>query len=260
MRRLTTSLLALGVTLSLWGCPTRYARPDDYSPDPERLLHAIASRAESVKSLTAELHLEVWRGSERVRIEQMIALRQPDRLRIDSLSPFGQPLSTLVSDGAALSIYDLGAKRFFTGAASPKNLARLLPVALDPQELSAFLRGGVPTGRHDEASVSWDDSTGHYLLDLRRAEARQQVRFEPKSLRVVGVSAWRGDTLRYTARFGDFTSEGPEALPRRVRLEAPSEELRVDLKVVGHQLNPDLPDEAFVLEPPRGIPVEPLEG
>ena len=53
--------------------------------------------------------------------------------------------------------------------------------------------------------------------------------------------------------------EGPAAMPTRMRFEAPAESLRVDVEVVDYTLNPDLPDEAFELSPPRGVTVESLD-
>ncbi|MCA9547707.1 MAG: hypothetical protein KC613_25060 [Myxococcales bacterium] len=47
-------------------------------------------------------------------------------------------------------------------------------------------------------------------------------------------------------------------MPHRLRLEAPGADATVDVEVVDVTVNPDLPAEAFTLEPPRGIAVEPL--
>ncbi len=247
------------VALTLLGCPGRYARPDDFSADPAPFFEALAKRSEAVKSLTAQLGLEVWSGDDRVRLRQLVALRRPDHLRIDSLSPFDQPLSTLVSDGERLEIYSLEEKRFYVGRASPSNLARLIPIELAPDELVALLRGDVPVTQHEEVAVSWDDDQGWYQLDLSGPEARQRVHFEAKTWHVMAVQAWRGDTVRYIARFAEYVGEGHAAIPTRMRFEVPSESLRVDVEVRDHRLNPNLPDAAFDLEPPRGVPVESLD-
>lgn len=249
----------VAAALVMLGCPGRYARPDDFRADPAPLFEALATRSEVVQSLTAQLSLEVWRGDERVRLRQLVALRRPDHLRIDSLSPFDQPLSTLVSDGDRLEIYSLEERRFYVGRASPENLARLLPVQLAPDELVALLRGDVPVTRHETAAVSWDADQGWYQLDLSGPEGRQRVHFEPKTRRVMAVQAWRGDTVRYIARFAEYGGDGPGAMPTRMRFEAPTRSIRVDVDVTGHRLNPNLPDAAFDLEPPRGVPVESLD-
>ncbi len=254
--RISASLL---MSLSLLGCPGRHVRPDDYTADPAPLFAALQRRADAVQSLTASLKLEVWRGGERVRLRQLVALRRPDSLRIDSLSPFDQPLSTLVTDGQTLRIYSLEEKRFYVGAATARSLARLVPVRLEPSELVELMRGGVPLGRHSEARVAWDDELGWYQLDLVGPQERRQVHFEPSHLRVVSLRAWSGDTLRYSVRFGDYDGEDDASLPGRLRLEAPAEEVRVDIRVEDVRKNPELPDQTFTLEVPRGVPVVRLD-
>ena len=252
-------ILAL-LAATLTGCPEAHRRPDDFKADPAPLLAAVAVRAAAVRGLSGQLKLEVWRGDERVKLRQLVASQPPDKLRVDSLSPFDQPLSTLVAAHGRLSIYSLEERRFYVGAASPQNLARLIPVRLSPGEMGALLRGTVPLIAHHTAQVAWDGAHGWIQLDLRGDGAtRQRVHFEPEHLRVVEVRAWQGEALRYAARLGRYEGEGPAAMPTRMRFEAPAESLRVDVEVVDYTLNPDLPDEAFELSPPRGVTVESLD-
>lgn len=261
LRRRLIQLTLWGVALSaLTGCPERFRRPDDFNSEPAPLLAAIAARDAGIQSLTGQLALEVWRGSDRVRLRQLVAVRSPDHLRIDSLSPFDQPLTTLTSNGTVLSIYDLRDHRFHQGAASPRNLARLIPVPLEPEALAALLRGGVPLLAEPESSaVSWDAENGWYQLDLVRGDRTERVHFEPKHLRVTSLRFTRAGKTVLKARLGDYSGDGPTAVPRRLRLEAPGEDVQVEVEVKDHQLNPELPDEAFTLTPPRGIEVESLD-
>ncbi len=248
-----SALLLAAVVLA--GCPGRFARPDDFQADPTVLFDALAERSKAVQSLTAQLSLEVWSGDDRVRLRQLVALRRPAHLRIDSLSPFDAPLSTLVTDGERLSIYSLEDRRFYTGRATPQNLSRLVPIELGPAELVALLRGDVPLMKHEAAAVSWDADQGWYQLDLSAPAARQRIHFEPKTYKVRAIRAWTGDATRYIALFAQY--DGP--VPTRMRFESPAKAIRVDVTVRDHRLNPDLPDAAFELEPPRGVPVESLD-
>lgn len=251
--------LILAAALLLTGCPGRFSRPDTFSEDPQPLYAAIAAREAAISSLRGQLRLEVWRGDERVRLRQLVAVQTPDKLRIDSLSPFDQPLSTLVSDGETLSIYDLGAKRFLQGAATPENLVRLVPIPLEPEDLAALLRGGVPVLSDPESTtVGWDAENGWYQLDLARGDLRQRLSFEPEHRRVVALRMQRGAVV-VKARLGDYSGTGPTAIPRRMRFEVPHDALRIDLRVTDHDLNPTLPAAAFELSAPRGIPVESLD-
>lgn len=217
----------------------------------------MTARDAAIKSLTGQLKLEAWQDGERIKLRQLFAVQAPDKLRIDLLSPFEQPLVTLTSDGRTLSIYDLEKKRFSRGQASNANLARLLPVRLAPDSLAALLRGTLPIIAHDSATVSWDGAHGWYQLDLVGKGRRQRVHFEPTQFRVTEAREWLGDRLVYRAQLAQWRGDGDTALPGRMRLTAPGD-VRVDAAVVDAQVNVDLPAEAFQLEPPAGIPIEPL--
>lgn len=254
-------LLALAA-LCCTACPSRFPAPADEITDPEVILASLRAREGQVDALTAALSSEIWKGDERVRLRQLIAVKSPDQLRIDTLSPFDQPLSTLVSDGRVLSVYSLEERSFLQGAATAANLSRLLPLRLEPSELVSMLRGGAPLIRHDEALVSWDDTVGAYLLTLVGGPQRQTLHIEPAGLRPIRARLQRSGRTVYDARFGDYVDTpdlrtGP-AVPRRMRFEVPSETLSVELQVREVELGADIPDDAFRLEPPRGIPVEPL--
>lgn len=245
---------------SLLACSGGVPRPENFSDDPAPLLASIEARERTVRSLTGLLNLEVWRKGERVRLRQLVAVRSPDQVRLDALSPFEQPLSTLVSDGQTLSIYDLQEHRFLRGPSSPENLARLLPVPLEPEALTALLRGNVPVlAAPKRRTLTWDRENGWYQLDLERDDLSQRIHFEPQKLRVTALRFARAGETLLSARLGDYQGEGAEAIPRRLRLEAPAQAVRVEVEVKDYTLNPELPDEVFWLDPPRGIEIEVLD-
>ncbi|MBU1432226.1 DUF4292 domain-containing protein [Myxococcota bacterium] len=255
MRR---ALLLLSATLA--ACSGGQPRPDDFQADPAAHLQRLDARAAQIRSLTADLAVEYKEDGERVRLTEMIALKAPDHLRVDLISPFGQPLLTLVSDGQTLSIYDQRARRFYRGRSSPQALGKLLPLRLTPEELVALMRGGVPIISHARGEVTWDGAAGRTLLRLEGAEgcalgACQTIAFEPERHRVTALHVTQAGQARYSARMGDY--QGGDALPRRMRFEG--EGIVVDVEIKEARINPTLPDAAFALEPPRGITVEPLE-
>jgi hypothetical protein len=80
---------------------------------------------------------------------------------------------------------------------------------------------------------------------------------------------FRGQTC--VIKYGGSAMESDEAVerraaalahavdaPRRLRFEVPSRGLRVDARLQDHRVNVELPDEAFMLEAPRGVTIERL--
>ncbi len=262
-RRLARWALVAALT-GLSACGGAVPRPTNGPTDAAALVAAVGARAGGVRSLSGMLALEVWRGDERVRLRQLIAQRRPSHLRVDTLTPFEQPVSTLVSDGVTLSIYALDERRFYEGQATAENLARVLQVPVDAEALGALLRGELPLmADAGEPTLSWDGERGQWRLDVpTRAPsepARRQTLFvEPVAHRLAEVVFKTGDATTLHAWLGDYDGTGPTAVPRRLRFEVPSRGLRVDARLQDHRVNVELPDEAFMLEAPRGVTIERL--
>lgn len=253
------AVFAIGVALALAGCPDKFRRPDNAIEDPAVVLGAVERRSQAITALNALVSLEVWEKSERVRLKQMFIVERPDKLRVDTLSPFGQPLSSMASDGRDITIYSLDEKRYWTGTASPRNLARLIPIGVEGEELSALLRGGAPVIGHQTARLSWDGENGWYRVDLQGDGRRQRLSLEPAALRVVESRVWRDGALQYRARFGDYSGDDEAAIPRRMRFEVPMEALQIDLRVEEHEVNRPIDPAVFRIDPPRGVTVERLD-
>lgn len=252
---------ALALLLSaflLTGCPQRIARPEGAPTEPGPVLAKLAERAAAVKSLSGMLALEVWQGDERVRLRQLVMVVRPDRIRVDTLSPFDQPLAMMASDGRTLTVYSLEHKRYEQGPATPANLARLLRLPLSGEELTALLAGGAPVPPGATTTLDWDDELGAHLLEITSGSRRQRIWVEPAAYRTVGLRTWEGDRTVLAARFGDYDGEGPTAVPRRMRFEVPGQDLRVDARFEDHTLNVEPPADAFTIPPPQGIPITPL--
>lgn len=98
------SLLVLGLA-GLTGCPNRIARPADGPTEPAPVLARLAERSHALTSLSGMISLEVWRGDERVKLRQLLLVQRPDHIRVDTLSPFDQPLAMMASDGQSVTIY-----------------------------------------------------------------------------------------------------------------------------------------------------------
>src|SRR5690606_17937388 len=90
----------------------------------------------------ARLSAELREGSGKVG--QFVLAERPDRVRLETLSFFGQPLAVLTSDGTTFRLHDLENGRFYEGPATAGNVSQLLPVRIPPEELVSLLLGVPP--------------------------------------------------------------------------------------------------------------------
>ena len=104
----------------------------------------------------------------------------------------------------------------------------------------------------------WDGDEGQYKLNWAREEgggldARAEVFVRHGDWRVAQMTTWTDQGERryvYTAK--DFEKMGEAVLPRKRRFLVPLSDEDFSLTLDEVQLNPELPETIFMLEPPRG--------
>ena len=210
-----------------------------------------------MKSLSGELAVELWEGRKRLAIRQLFASRPPHQLRIDTLSPFEQPLMTLIYHKDLLAVHDIEKARFAVGGASAFNFERLTRVRIKPADMSALLSGQVPRILKQGGVVRWDHNRGRALLTLVQGDERQVIFFDESNLTPRMMELYRQDQLLLRLFLARYTDQEPR-LPRRLRLELPKRAIRVEIELKDFTLNPDLPEIAFEIKPPPGLSVSEL--
>jgi outer membrane lipoprotein-sorting protein len=147
------------------------------------------------------------RGGERQRIAGVLLAKAPASVRLEALSPFGAPLFLLTVHRGQLIAYNAVANEATVGPANADTAAKMLSLALDPDDVVAVLAGRtVPPKDLRVATVLPPDEHGP-SLELFGGLHRQRVWMDfttgvAKRLEIVGgryvarvVFHRNGDTL-----------------------------------------------------------------
>jgi outer membrane lipoprotein-sorting protein len=231
-------------------------------PSAAELVSAIASRTGQLRTIRAETRMSHRSSQGKLRATVRFMMARGGRLRFDAMSPFDTPLATLVSDGKKFALVDAQKNRHYHGPAQPCNIARLLQVVLEADDILAILAGSTPLIAHAKASVSWDEREGAELLELVGKEGRQSVRLDGADrtwdLLFSEVFDAKGKTI-LRIESSDYKRVGGLRIPTRIHVTQPQAgaELEVALKTV--EVNLTLPEAAF--EPPEagGMPSQLVE-
>jgi outer membrane lipoprotein-sorting protein len=242
---------------ALWGCGSRYPRPASFNDDPHSLLDTIKTRGAQVQGLSGALAVEFWEADQRIKVRQLFATQRPLKLRMDTLSPFEQPLATLVCDGERLSLFEMDKRRYLTGPLTAETFERLSKLRVTPQEMTALLSGQVPLLNSNATTVEWDDRRGLYRLTLKEGDRHQVLSIDPSTLTPVEAIYYKKEEVVLKIRLASYSKSEPK-IPQRLRIEIPDREIRVDVEIKDFILNPALPPEAFSLPPPAGVRIEEL--
>lgn len=260
-----STLLAASGAFAAAGCRTAQAPVQPAAtqslPSPEEALALLRGSGEARQNLRALGRVTYFGDRGRVRLKAVILAERPGRFRVETLSPFEQPVDVMVSDGDQLWL--VSEDRLRTGAATPENIARLIPLAMRPEEVVDTFLGGVPgasgfapTGIEAGKGGTWvialrgpAGEPGRLVMDPVRKVVQQMDLLEPSG------------EPRVQVRFGDFAASGPDGreLPRDIVVEMPARKLDVRIKLGEVDVNVPLDASLFRIEPPPGVEVESFE-
>jgi outer membrane lipoprotein-sorting protein len=207
------------------------------------------------ETLTCDAKAFVQAPQNSGRYELHVSVRRPDSIRIEALTPVGDPAAVLVATGGRFSLLDLRSNVFYRGPATAQNIQRLLPVALRPEELVAVLTGGIPEPADAQPASSKRAAEGSSLTFTRR-DAQEQVTLgaDLRVLRVTRTSA--AGKLVWDIRLEQHDDQSGAQLPSLLRFEAPPAKTQVDLRLRNVATGKEPPRTAFELAVPNGTRVE----
>lgn len=254
--------LVVRLSLALWlpllflsGCATLPPSPPGIPASGE------VGRALLAEWLQREAQPQALQGVAKVRVRtpqrtlngtQVILAGAPDKLRAETLSPFGTPLLVLAANGTELAVLLPGDNTFYRGRATPQNLGRFTRLPLRLADLVGILLGRPPLVDYHEL-VTLQLSDGGWGIELEAGQRRQYLRFDP-ARRLVEVHYLTAGELQLQLTYGDHDAAG-DGLPRRIELVLPLQ--HTEASMVFSELAADrqfLP-AVFTLEPPPGATV-----
>jgi len=128
-------------------------------PDPGAL-YIEAKKAHGVpETLSCDAKAFVEAPENAGRYALHVSVKRPVSIRIEALTPMGDPAAVLVADQGRFALLDLRNNVFYRGPATPENLSRLIPAPLRDEELVALITGDIPElpgGRPDTAARDGD--------------------------------------------------------------------------------------------------------
>jgi outer membrane lipoprotein-sorting protein len=187
---------------------------------------------------------------------QVILAETPDRLRAETLSPFGTPLLVLAADGTQLAVLLPGDNLFYHGQATPENLGRFTRLPLRLADLVGILLSRPPLLTYQQLDA-FALADGGWRIELAAGQRRQLLHFDA-ALRLVEVHYLTAGVLQLQLVYGDYAESG-DNLPRRIELQLPLQQTQASLLFNQLEADRQLLPALFTLEPPPGATISGLD-
>jgi hypothetical protein len=146
-----------------------------------------------------------------------------------------------------------------TGPCDSTSIAQFFHIALSPDDFFHLAVGTPPVLDNATGALTWDSSHGYENLTLKSAEGTQKLTIDMKGNRLdvidTQLAGPDGKTI-WSVGNADFTDVGGHRVPGKTRFKSPDnkEDLLVEWGS-SRQLNVDLPQAKFELQPPPGLPM-----
>jgi outer membrane lipoprotein-sorting protein len=218
--------------------------PEERRPARE-LAQSLVGRSAELQSLRALASVNYSGEDGRHSFKEVVLVRRPDRLRLETLYPLGVLLIVTVSDGEMAGFHTREGV-FYRGKSSRQNLYRYTQVPLSVGELTSVLVGLPPTAGEGE----WRNEGPSIVRDLGGGW-KETVTFHPSQLSPI---RWQrlnpAGTVEIGAQFGEFSNTAAGLFPNKIILESTTQKRRLEITYQEPELNVDLAPALFVQKTP----------
>jgi hypothetical protein len=242
----------------LLGCGTAQPTLTGPAPAPQALLEQVRKAHAGPQTMTCDAKAFVQAPKDSGRYELHISVKRPDSIRIEALTPVGDPAAVLVAAAGRFALLDLRGSVYYRGPATPQNLSRLIPVPMTPAELVSVLTGAIPELPGAQPSGSKREGEGTQLTFVKQGSS-QQVSVGT-DLRVTQVRRLGDqDNLLWAVKLDQHDDASGAQLPMLLHLDAPGAGTQLDLRLRNVATGKEPPAAAFSLAVPQGVRVEEVQ-
>lgn len=216
-----------------------------------KIIDSLLSRRDATPtSFRALYRAVVYEDKTKSVLRYAIIIKKPNNLRLDVLPVGGVYTLGLfaTSNGEAVAL-DPGNKRAMKSRDTNRAIRTILGLPLSAQELAAVALGTFPAmlsapelevvNGDGEVVVQTQDGLTNWQVDsanlnLNSIEIRRRINQDPIAL----------------VHFQSYLRDGNLTLPQTMVLAIPSRDLRLELTLVTHDINPDVSDDKFKIAIP----------
>lgn len=193
-------------------------------PDPKIIIAQIRQDVESLDEFKGVSRFMLVNYGQTQSGRIAFAASLPDKLRVEMLSPFGQPLISLASNGQTMYVYIRSKDWFKSGIGSRKMMEKILGIPVSIPELIPVLAGRVPIVKHYRVQIkSWritqNGPSSGYVLKLKSRFGRIKEKIwldsDQKTIKKVTLYSSSGEPL-YTVFPTDNTDKNQTGKKMRI--------------------------------------------
>jgi hypothetical protein len=205
--------------LAVCGCamaPQMTDRMEFHSP--EAALKHIAERIPDNVALQALASIHMTTREGRYPLKLVLLLKKPASLRVEAIPLFGNPAFFLSVHDQTLKVFLTETRAFYTGSATLDNVARFLPLRMNPEEMVAVLMGSGPPPCKQSTFLQGRTEGEHYRIDTGGPLKRQSLWLRMTDGFIERLDVYQDQGVSYRAHFEEPLRVEGAVLPQKITL------------------------------------------
>ncbi len=197
-------------------------------------------------------NINLTQDSTTQRTRMAWAASVPDNVRIELLTPYGQPAVSVSSDGRFVYVVLHQDKKFYKRKVGEASFEQFLTVPIGPEEVVSILGGRPPVIEYSFVSRIESETAPGPVIVVQESwwGNYEKIFLSEDGKRIVGVEVFSGaGELKYKVVYDGFEKAGRFSVPSGVVLSN-GEGAEARLIVSRFWADAEVSPAAFVLEPP----------
>ncbi|MFH1077015.1 MAG: hypothetical protein V1753_09335 [Pseudomonadota bacterium] len=231
------------------GCTHREYIAPTILPKAEAAIRLIQKNNGGITSIRAKGKLTIIDNNKTEIYRAIWIARLPNLLRLDLLSPWGQPFGAFAMDEKNISFFLYQRNQLYAGKATPENLARIIHISFMPADILKLLRGSVPISSYKGAQLEKSSDNTQTILTLFKSngDILERIWYHENPLRIKRADYYDGqDSLTQCIAFDNFSEDTEFTIPYSIHIKGASD-TQWDLIVRECQVNPLIPMTSFTI-------------
>ena len=228
-------------------------------PPKDELLAAVRVPASPVVKAIAKIKVES--PDETFSVKELIIAQKPNRLRLETLSPLGQPGFYAATDGKELFLFAPSENTYYHGSSTPRNLSLIIPLHLAVEDMVSVILGRVPLIDYNDDHLGCTVNEDGYVMRLEGGDeiTTQVLTFSGEDLRVVASEIYDREGLTLSITYRDYEMVGGVSFPGEITVFLPADRTTVRINYKKVEFLPEIDSSLFRLRAPQGAAIVPLE-
>jgi outer membrane lipoprotein-sorting protein len=226
--------------------------------NPKNYLNNIFESDNKLSQASGTAKLKISSLNKNLSTKNILFLKKPHFIRIESLNFFSQPILFFVCDGQKITIYDPSKNNLYIGDATEKNISSILGINLNIIKVVQFFLGFPPVVNLDESKIKWEQDGNYYFFDICAGTDVHLLWIDPNTKRIAKYKLFNNGTNKLDCSFSEFKSYGELLFPAKMELNLDNYQTKIVIDYDSINLDA-FPMELFKFTSPPQANILPLD-